>query len=38
MTDKRLKEIKDSIDLQLEIAKQLNVDNELLMEEKELYE
>lgn len=38
MTDKRLKEIKDSIDLQLEIAKHLNVDNELLMEEKELYE
>lgn len=38
MTDKRLKEIKDSIDLQLEIAKQLNVDNELLLEEKELYE
>lgn len=38
MSDERLKEIKDSIDLQLELSKQLNVDNELLMEEKELYE
>lgn len=38
MSDERLKEIKDSIDLQLEVIKQLNIDNELVPEEKELYD
>lgn len=38
MSDERLKEIKDSINLQLEVIKQLNIDNELVPEEKELYD
>ena len=38
MSDERLKEIGDSIDLQLELCKQLKVDDEMLLEEKELYD
>lgn len=36
MTDKRLQEIKDSVELQLELAKYLKVDYEMILEEKEL--
>ena len=38
MSDERLKEIEDSINLQLELCKQLKVDDEMLQEEKELYD
>ena len=38
MTEERLKEIKDSIDFQLTIAKSLGVDDEVVLEEKELYD
>ena len=37
MTEERLKEIKDSIDLQLEACKIFKQDNELTLEELELY-
>lgn len=37
MTDKRLNEIKDSIEFQLEITKSLGVTDELLEEAKQLY-
>ena len=36
MSDKRLKEIRDSIELQLELCKQLKVNDEMILEEKEL--
>ena len=38
MTEERFKEIEDSINLQLELCKQLKVDDEMLQEEKELYD
>lgn len=38
MTDKRLEEIKDSIDLQLLVASSVNCTDEIAEEEKELYE
>ena len=38
MNEKRLKEIEDSINLQLKLCKQLKVDDEMLKEEKELYD
>lgn len=38
MTDKRLEEIKDSIDFQLLIAKSVNCTDEIAEEEKELYD
>ncbi|MBQ1551698.1 MAG: hypothetical protein IIZ67_06310 [Bacilli bacterium] len=38
MSEERLQEIKDSIDLQLELSKQLKVDDEMILEEKELYD
>lgn len=38
MTDERLEEIKDSIDLQLLVAKSLNTKDEIAEEEKELYD
>lgn len=38
MTNERLKEIKDSIDFQLLLSKQLHTDDELILEEKELYD
>lgn len=37
MSEERLKEIKDSIDLQLEACKIFKQDNELTLEELELY-
>lgn len=38
MTEERLKEIKDSIDFQIEIATVLRVKDETLIEEQELYD
>lgn len=38
MSEERLKAIGDSINLQLELCKQLKVDDEMLQEEKELYD
>lgn len=37
MSEERLKEIKDSIDLQIEVCKIFKQDNELTLEELELY-
>ena len=37
MSEERLREIKDSINLQLELSKQLKVDNEIVLEERELF-
>ena len=38
MTEERLTEIKDSIDLQLTVAKSIGIKDEIVEEEKELYE
>lgn len=38
MSEERLQEIKDSVDLQLELCKRLKVSNEMILEEKELYD
>lgn len=38
MNKERLQEIKDSIDLQLAVAKSIGIRNELAEEEKELYD
>ena len=38
MTEERLKEIKDSIDLQLIVAKSIGIQDAIAEEEKELYD
>lgn len=38
MTEERLEEIKDSIDLQLAVAKSIGLRDEIAEEEKELYD
>ena len=38
MSEERLKEIKDSIDFQVDYMKSINFDNVILNEEKELYD